>query len=154
MPARRSPRKSVKQRPRHGPLHDKRLTLTLKAIETERDNLSRAESVLGCLQVAMEYDEMHPRSPYYPDVTEIARQMLRRSINALDPINLPARRHDRVKEEFCACAGAVASASGVLSLKRVFFSPRYSPRLHRRDYSRASANHTSRRDCASENIAA
>ena len=74
-----------------------------RAIEVERDNLSKAESLLGCLAVAMEHgaweheDEVVP--PYYPDVARMARNLVRQSINALDSLNLEqqfARR--KVKE--------------------------------------------------------
>jgi hypothetical protein len=63
-----------------------------RAIEAERDNLSKAESLLGCLAIAMEHgaweheDEVVP--PYYPDVARMARNLVRQSINALDSLNL------------------------------------------------------------------
>ena len=75
-----------------------------RAIEAERDNLSKAESLLGCLAIAMEHgaweheDEVMP--PYYPDVARMARNLVRQSINALDSLNLDkhlARR--RIKEQ-------------------------------------------------------
>jgi hypothetical protein len=74
------------------------------AIEAERDNLSKAESLLGCLAIAMEHgaweheDEVVP--PYYPDMARMARNLARQSINALDSLNLDkhlARR--RIKEQ-------------------------------------------------------
>jgi hypothetical protein len=77
------------------------LKLLLEAIETERDNLSRADSLLGCLEIAMEYGETTHKGPYYPDVAQIARAMVRKSIGALDPINLPSPSRDKVREEFC-----------------------------------------------------
>jgi hypothetical protein len=69
-----------------------------EAIEIERDNLSKAESVLGCLAVAMEYETEGARKPYYPDVAQIARDMVRRSINSLDPLTL-RRLRDKIEEE-------------------------------------------------------
>jgi hypothetical protein len=75
-----------------------------RAIEAERDNLSKAESLLGCLAIAMEHgaweheDEVVP--PYYPDVARMARNLVRQSINGLDSLNLEkhlARR--RIKEQ-------------------------------------------------------
>jgi hypothetical protein len=69
-----------------------------EAIEIERDNLSKAESVLGCLAVAMEYETDGARKPYYPDVAEIARDMVRRSINGLDPLTL-RRLRGKIEEE-------------------------------------------------------
>ena len=47
-----------------------------EAIETERGNLSKAESVLGCLVISMEYDADSAYKPYYPDVAQLARELL------------------------------------------------------------------------------
>ena len=58
------------------------------AIEGERDNLSKAESILGCLVCAMEYQSDCANSPYYPDVAQVARELVRKSINGLDPLVL------------------------------------------------------------------
>ena len=69
-----------------------------EAIEVEREILSKAESVLGCLAIAMEYETNGPGKPYYPDVARIARDMVRGSINALDPLALK-RLRDKVEEE-------------------------------------------------------
>jgi hypothetical protein len=81
-----------------------------EAIEAERGNLAKAESVLGCLTIALEYGDTESTSgPYFPDVAEVARDLVRRSINGLDSLEL--ERHlarDRVKEvselitELCA----------------------------------------------------
>ena len=62
-----------------------------EAIETERGNLSKAESVLGCLVISMEYDTDSVNKPYYPDVAQLAREMIRRSINGLDSLTLQQR---------------------------------------------------------------
>jgi hypothetical protein len=62
-----------------------------EAIETERDHLSKAESVLGCLAVAMEYETDSANRPYYPHVAQLAREMVRQSINSLDSIVLQQR---------------------------------------------------------------
>jgi hypothetical protein len=70
-----------------------------EAIENERSNLSRAESVLGCLAIAMENQADMVNGPYYPDVAQLARELVRRSINGLDSLAL--QRHllkDKVKE--------------------------------------------------------
>jgi hypothetical protein len=69
---------------------DRKIQILLEAIEAERDNLSRAASVLGCLAIAMEHGERGHKGPYYPDVAQIALDMVRKSIGALDPINLPS----------------------------------------------------------------
>jgi hypothetical protein len=159
MPARRF---SIKHRRNTGrstfpTLSGVQLNLLLKAIETERDNLSRAESLLGCLAIAMEYGEMTHKGPYYPDVAQIARQMVRKSISALDPINLPNPSRDKVKEEFSArdCAPLVTGLHEVPLLPRPTFAafPRQrSLRLHHRNYSRSLARNASSMDSASANI--
>jgi hypothetical protein len=71
-----------------------------EAIEAERGNLAKAESVLGCLTIAMEYsDSDSTTEPYYPDVAQVARDLVRQSINALDSLTLQRRlAQDRVKE--------------------------------------------------------
>jgi hypothetical protein len=133
------------------------LNLVLKAIETERDNLSRAESLLGCLKIAMEYGESTHKGPYYPDVAQIAHEMLRKSINALDPINLPKPARDKVLEEFpprdCVPPEAVLHEAPLLPLSVFTVFPRPSSlRIHHRNYSRCSAMNASNADSASANI--
>jgi hypothetical protein len=59
-----------------------------EAIETERGNLAKAESLLGCMVIAMEYETDSVTGPYYPDVARIARDMVRQSINSLDSLTL------------------------------------------------------------------
>lgn len=58
-----------------------------EAIEAERETLSKAESLLGCLAIAME-SEFSMTGPYYPHVAEVARQLVRQSINGLDSLTL------------------------------------------------------------------
>lgn len=59
-----------------------------EAIENERSNLSRAESVLGCLAISMESETDSVNGPYYPDVAQLARELVRQSINGLDSLML------------------------------------------------------------------
>jgi len=135
---------------------DAQLTLTLKVIERARDNLSRAESLLRCLTLAMEYEGVSHKGPYYPDVAEIARGMVRTSISALDPINLPSPPRDKVREEFFANVGAPRPAPmhEVPLLSRPMFTLQRSCslRIHRRNYSRVATRVASSRDSASANI--
>ena len=79
-----------------------------EAIEIERDNLARAESLLGCLAISMECESESATGPYYPDVAQIAREMVRRSINGLDSLALE-RMHlrNKVKEEYTVRFGLV-----------------------------------------------
>jgi hypothetical protein len=70
-----------------------------EAIETERGNLSKAESVLGCLAIAMEYEADSVDGPHYPDVAQIARDLVRQSINGLDSLVLQQRLlRNKIKE--------------------------------------------------------
>ncbi len=62
-----------------------------EAIEAERGNLSKAESVLGCLVISMEYETETLNKPYYPDVAQLARDLVRQSINGLDSLALQQR---------------------------------------------------------------
>jgi hypothetical protein len=93
-----------------------------EAIETERGNLAKAESVLGCLAISMEYENDSVNGPYYPDVAQLARELVRRSINGLDSLVLQQRLlRNKIKEHpsvpFAEGAYAVlnfAHASGKL----------------------------------------
>ena len=70
-----------------------------EAIETERGNLTKAESVLGCLMISMDYEDDSVDKPYYPDVVQIARELVRQSINNLDSLVLQQRLlRNKVKE--------------------------------------------------------
>jgi hypothetical protein len=70
-----------------------------EAIEMERDNLSTAESVLGCLAISMEYEADSVTGPYYPDVAQLARELVRKSINSLDSLTLQQRLlRNKIKE--------------------------------------------------------
>jgi hypothetical protein len=70
-----------------------------EAIETERGNLAKAESVLGCLAISMEYESDSVNGPYYPDVAQLARELVRQSINGLDSLVLQQRLlRNKIKE--------------------------------------------------------
>ena len=72
-----------------------------EAIETERDNLSKAESLLACMVVSMEYQNDPLDGPYYPAVAQLARELVERSINGLDPFNLRQRLlRNKIEEVF------------------------------------------------------
>jgi len=73
-----------------------------EAIETERDNLSKAESLLACMVVSMEYENDSLTGPYYPAVAQVARELVERSINGLDPFVLRQRLlRNKIEEVFC-----------------------------------------------------
>jgi hypothetical protein len=87
-----------------------------EAIEEERGNLSKAESVLGCLAIAMEYGADSVNVPYYPDLAEIARELVRQSIHGLDSFTLQQRLlRNKIKESpGLSCAeGAYADLDSI-----------------------------------------
>jgi hypothetical protein len=61
-----------------------------EAIEAERGKLSQAQSMLECLYLALENkDDSNPKNQvYYPDVVEMALEVVRGSVNRLDSIYL------------------------------------------------------------------
>jgi hypothetical protein len=69
------------------------------AIELERDNLAKAESVLACMAVSLKYDTDPLRGPYYPAVVQVARELVERSINGLEPMVMMRRLRDKVEED-------------------------------------------------------
>ena len=80
-----------------------------EAIETERGNLSKAESVLGCLVISMEHETEALHKPYYPDVAQLARELVRQSINGLDSLVLQQRLlRNKIKESVSFAAGGYA----------------------------------------------
>jgi hypothetical protein len=80
------------------------LEILQELIDAERDNLSKAESLLGCLVISMEHGswehEDEVAQPYYADVARMARELVRQSINALDPLHVEKHLHRRrIKDE-------------------------------------------------------
>jgi hypothetical protein len=70
------------------------------AIEAERGNLAKAESVLGCMAISMEAETDLTTGPYYPDVAEVARDLIRKSINGLDSLTLQQHLlRNKIKED-------------------------------------------------------
>lgn len=72
-----------------------------EAIEIERDNLSKAGSILACMAIAMEYEPDALTGPYYPTVAQTACDLLERSINGLDSVSLKRRLLNKIEDEFC-----------------------------------------------------
>ena len=62
-----------------------------EAIENERGHLMKAESLLACLVISLEHGEDGIKGPYYPDIAEMARALVRRAINGLDTLELQRR---------------------------------------------------------------
>jgi hypothetical protein len=135
------------------PSRARQLKLLLETVEQERANLSRAESLLECLRIAMEYESQTTTGPYYPDVAQIARELVRKSVNALDSINLPSVARDKVRDEFrpahltqlcmqfepISDVQVVGGGSTALSALPGVFAQKLRMRLHRRNYSLESA---------------
>jgi len=114
-----------------------------EAIENERENLFKADSLLGCLIIAMEYGSDLPGGPYYPDVAQAARELVKKSINGLDALVLHEASRNKVRDNHCFSftrrryllerwAGRVHLAPVEPRVTRV-----RGLRLHRRDYGRA-----------------
>jgi len=89
------------------------------AIEAERDNLAKAESLLACMMVSMEYQNDPLEGPYYPAVAQLARELVARSINGLDPFVLRQRLlRNKIEEVF-----SVPFVDLALSLEPCEFNP-------------------------------
>jgi hypothetical protein len=70
-----------------------------EVIEIERDNLSKVDSILGCLVISMEYGSDSDNAPYYPDLVQLAREMVKHSIDGLDSLALQQRlMRNKVKD--------------------------------------------------------
>jgi hypothetical protein len=135
------------------PSRARQLKLLLETVEQERANLSRAESLLECLRIAMEYESQTATGPYYPDVAQIAHELVHKSVNALDPIYLPSLTRDKVREEcrpvhftqlcmrFEHMSGVTVTGGASLPSAPLsgMFQGKLRMRLHRRNYSRESA---------------
>jgi hypothetical protein len=73
-----------------------------EAIAAERDNLSKLEALLACMVVSLEYQNDPLDGPYYPAAAQLARELVARSINGLDPFVLRQRiLRDKIEEVFC-----------------------------------------------------
>lgn len=56
-----------------------------EAIENERSRLQQAESILVCAHIALENaDEEDDDVPYYPDLVDMARKLVRETVHRLD----------------------------------------------------------------------
>jgi hypothetical protein len=65
---------------------DKYLVSPLEAaIEAARERLMRADSVLGCLQIALDPEAVRVTpEPYFPEVVELAREYINTTIRDLE----------------------------------------------------------------------
>jgi hypothetical protein len=81
-----APQRSGREEPIYGIEGDEAL---YEAIENERDTLSKAVSILRCLKISLEFDaDDRVNRPYYPDIAEIACNLVRQAFNGLDSANL------------------------------------------------------------------
>ena len=106
---------------RSGPNDDATLPIRLyHAIEAERANLSKAASLLACMSLALEHEADFVTGPYYPDLTGMAHDMVRRSIDGLDSLALQqAMLRNTVKEDFCAHPRTAGAARVFCTARRV-----------------------------------
>lgn len=75
-----------------------------EAIAAERDNLSKVESLLSCLLDSLQqHDNPFDGSPFFPPTVQLAREVVSRTINGLDPSVL--REHLLRKEAEISLAG-------------------------------------------------
>ncbi len=72
-----------------------------EAIEVERDNLAKVESLLACMAASMECHANAQNVPYFPDVVQVTRELVARSIDGLDPFELKRRLLNKVDEAYC-----------------------------------------------------
>jgi hypothetical protein len=73
----------------HGPSPGSIRTRLEAVIEAERQNLARAQSVASCLAIALHaHPEQHESTPRYAQVAEVIRDLVNRSLERLDCINL------------------------------------------------------------------
>jgi hypothetical protein len=92
-----------------------------EVIENERGNLSKAESVLGCLAISMEYEGDPIDRPYYPDVAQLARDLVRQSINGLDSLAIQRRLlRNKIKE--CPDAERIGGSYRLFEVDRRWMS--------------------------------
>jgi hypothetical protein len=83
-----------------GSKHAPGSALLRDAIESERGTLLKAESLLNCLAISMEYASDRDIAPHYPDVAQVACDLIRQSIDGLDSLTVERlMRHKRIKEE-------------------------------------------------------
>jgi hypothetical protein len=119
------------------------LSAQTEAIELERDNLAKADSLLGCLVIAMEYGTDSAGAPYYPDVAQIARDLVQQSLRGLDAVNLQRPLRDKVKDEIRVIhVGSMGMREHTFVPPLLAAAPRLRAwrsaarglRVHRRDY--------------------
>jgi hypothetical protein len=76
----------------------KALEQLYEVIDVQRENLAKLDSLLGCLAIAMEYGSEAERLPYFPDVAQMARELVQQSMRSLDPVAMRQRAPNKVKE--------------------------------------------------------
>lgn len=95
-------------RPLQAPISDR----LLDSIEAERGNLLKVESLLSCLTNSMEHEYGPQTLTHYPDVAQVACDLVRQSIDRLDPLTLGRLVNRRgVKEEQNALGNTLCLAS-------------------------------------------
>ena len=62
--------------------------IVIEAIDEERNRLMQVESLLDCILAAIDGDEVDPHGPYMPNVIQLSRDMIRKTIDQLDSLKL------------------------------------------------------------------
>jgi hypothetical protein len=60
-------------------------------LESERDTLVKAQSLLACIAHSMEHAEHPVLGPYYPDVVQLASDLIKQRTKNLDELLLDGR---------------------------------------------------------------
>jgi hypothetical protein len=60
-------------------------------LESERDSLVKAQSLLACIAHSMEHAEHPVLGPYYPDVVQLASDLIKQRTKNLDELLLDGR---------------------------------------------------------------
>jgi hypothetical protein len=60
-------------------------------LESERQSLAKAQSLLECIAHSMEYAAQPVSGPYYPDVLELASDLIKQRTANLDELLLDGR---------------------------------------------------------------
>jgi hypothetical protein len=77
-----------------------------EAIAAERENLGKVEALLSCMIDSLQqHDNPFDGSPYFPLVAQLARELVARIINELDPSVLQERLLRKPEEVRLADAG-------------------------------------------------
>lgn len=108
-------------RPIRKSVRDPELTLG-EAIEEERSWLMKAESVLSCSLLAMEKYDCRSDGVYFPTAVELARDLLRQSIDRLDSVYIAPRIEKLRSQQKSAHGDESGAESGVREVRAIYLA--------------------------------